>query len=96
MKKQSPFQNNYAIAFFNENFICQKNGHFYHNRRMNGPIWLNLKRVAGSQLHIYTVTILFVLCKVLKILSVILLPAHPASFALKFLFQRVLASPGMQ
>ena len=29
-------------------------------------------------------------------LSVILLPAHPASFAHKFLFQRVPASPGMQ
>ena len=29
-------------------------------------------------------------------LTVILLPAHPASFAHKFLFQRVLASPGMQ
>ena len=28
--------------------------------------------------------------------AVILLPAHPASFAHKFLFQRVLASPGMQ
>ena len=28
--------------------------------------------------------------------SVILLPVHPASFAHKFLFQRVLASPGMQ
>ena len=28
--------------------------------------------------------------------SVILLPAHPASFAHKFLFQRVPASPGMQ
>ena len=27
---------------------------------------------------------------------VILLPAHPASFAYKFLFQRVPASPGMQ
>ena len=27
---------------------------------------------------------------------VILLPAHPASFAHKFLFQRVPASPGMQ
>ena len=26
----------------------------------------------------------------------ILLPAHPASFAHKFLFQRVPASPGMQ
>ena len=29
-------------------------------------------------------------------LSVILLPAHPASFVHKFLFQRVRASPGMQ
>ena len=29
-------------------------------------------------------------------ISVILLPAHPASFAHKFLFQRVPASPGMQ
>ena len=29
-------------------------------------------------------------------IPVILLPAHPASFAHKFLFQRVLASPGMQ
>ena len=28
--------------------------------------------------------------------TVILLPAHPASFAHKFLFQRVPASPGMQ
>ena len=28
--------------------------------------------------------------------SVILLPAHPASFAHKFLFQRVQVSPGMQ
>ena len=28
--------------------------------------------------------------------AVILLPAHPASFAHKFLFQRVPASPGMQ
>ena len=28
--------------------------------------------------------------------SVILLPVHPASFAHKFLFQRVPASPGMQ
>ena len=28
--------------------------------------------------------------------TVILLPAHPASFAHKFLSQRVLASPGMQ
>ena len=28
--------------------------------------------------------------------SVILLPAHPASFVHKFLFQRVPASPGMQ
>ena len=28
--------------------------------------------------------------------SVILLPAHPASFAHKFLFQRVPGSPGMQ
>ena len=28
--------------------------------------------------------------------AVILLPAHPASFAHKFLFPRVLASPGMQ
>ena len=28
--------------------------------------------------------------------SVILLPEHPASFAHKFLFQRVPASPGMQ
>ena len=28
--------------------------------------------------------------------SVIFLPAHPASFAHKFLFQRVPASPGMQ
>ena len=28
--------------------------------------------------------------------SVILLPAHPASFAHKFLCQRVPASPGMQ
>ena len=28
--------------------------------------------------------------------AVILLPAHPASFGHKFLFQRVLASPGMQ
>ena len=30
------------------------------------------------------------------ILLVILLPAHPASFVHKFLFQRVPASPGMQ
>ena len=29
-------------------------------------------------------------------IAVILLPAHPASFAHKFLFQRVPASPGMQ
>ena len=29
-------------------------------------------------------------------IPVILLPAHPASFAHKFLFQRVPASPGMQ
>ena len=28
--------------------------------------------------------------------AVILLPAHPASFAHKFLFQRVPVSPGMQ
>ena len=28
--------------------------------------------------------------------AVIVLPAHPASFAYKFLFQRVSASPGMQ
>ena len=28
--------------------------------------------------------------------AVILLPAHPASFAHKFLFQQVQASPGMQ
>ena len=28
--------------------------------------------------------------------AVILLPAHPASFEHKFLFQRVPASPGMQ
>ena len=28
--------------------------------------------------------------------SVILLPAHPASFVHKFLFQRVPVSPGMQ
>ena len=28
--------------------------------------------------------------------AVILLPAHPAFFAHKFLFQRVPASPGMQ
>ena len=31
-----------------------------------------------------------------EITPVILLPAHPASFAHKFLFQRVQASPGMQ
>ena len=30
------------------------------------------------------------------IIPVILLPAHPASFAHKFLFQRVPVSPGMQ
>ena len=30
------------------------------------------------------------------VLSVILLPAHPASFAHKFLFQRVPGGPGMQ
>ena len=28
--------------------------------------------------------------------AVILLPVHPASFAHKFLFQRVSANPGMQ
>ena len=28
--------------------------------------------------------------------TVIMLPVHPASFAHKFLFQRVPASPGMQ
>ena len=32
----------------------------------------------------------------LAYLPVILLPAHPASFAHKFLFQRVPGSPGMQ
>ena len=31
-----------------------------------------------------------------NVIAVILLPAHPASFAHKFLFQRVPASPGMQ
>ena len=31
-----------------------------------------------------------------SVYTVILLPAHPASFAHKFLFQRVPASPGMQ
>ena len=34
--------------------------------------------------------------KPFSIETVILLPAHPASFAHKFLFQRVPASPGMQ
>ena len=32
----------------------------------------------------------------MALIAVILLPAHPASFAHKFLFQRVPASPGMQ
>ena len=36
------------------------------------------------------------MAKLITTLSVILLPAHPASFAHKFLFQRVPASPRMQ
>ena len=41
-----------------------------------------------NYLHVYL--------KSLSTCTVILLPAHPASFAHKFLFQRVPASPGMQ
>ena len=36
------------------------------------------------------------LLSVFVMFTVILLPAHPASFAHKFLFQGVPASPGMQ
>ena len=43
-----------------------------------------------------TVKYTFPICTCKVEAAVILLPAHPASFAHKFLFQRVPASPGMQ
>ena len=70
MRNNLHFRINYLLLhFFNENFICPKNGHFYHKTNLAQP-----QKDASSQLHIYTVTILFVLCKVLKVLLWLICP----------------------
>ena len=51
----------------------------------------------GATYYIFTVFLKekSYLCTRMGITTVILLPAHPASFVHKFLFQRVPSSPGM-